>query len=304
MSGKIAFVGTGLIGSGLAVNAASKGRSVMLYDIVDVKLMQENVKKVFSILVEAGALTKADADKAYAKISYTNSLEEAVTGAEFIQECVPERLGLKKETYRKIQSIIADKAVIASSTTALLPSVLQEGALYPETILVCHPYNPAYLLPLIEICGGKQTSEESIKKAMEFYKSIGKVPVHCKKEVRGFIVNAISWAVRDGAVKAVKDGICSVEDVDKAIMFGPGMRMGVTGQLLTLGLGVDGGYRNAGRKYNENISAEEQADYDMIGDGIDEEMANRPKELGNTPEEIVKFRDKMFVQMLKMQGLL
>lgn len=101
--------------------------------------------------------------------------------------------------------------------------------------------HPSYLLPLIEVCGGRETSDEVIAKAIEIYKGMGKVPVHCKKEVPGFIVSRISWSAMDIAKEIVMDGVCSVEDMDKAIMYGPGMRMAITGQILTLSLGNQGG---------------------------------------------------------------
>ena len=296
---KIAFVGTGMIGSGLAANAALNGQEVALYDVADPAVVQKTVRHILDILIEAGAADAAQADKALAAMTFTQDLAQAVTGARFVQECVPERLELKQSTYRSIQEIVGDTAVIASSTSGMFPSDLSKGALYPENIIVGHPYNPSYLLPLIEVCG-PHASQKTIDTAMEVYKAMGKEPVLCRKEVHGFLVNKLSWAVMDGAIQAVANGECSVEDIDKAIMYGPGMRMAVTGQLLTMSLGVPGGFRMMGKKYgNEDGDAEKERTINLIADGVDEEIANRPEEFGNTVDSVVKFRDRAFADILK-----
>ena len=250
---KFAFVGTGMIGSGLAVNAALRGQDVVLYDVAEPETVKGTVGKVLDILVEAGAVDRERADETLSKMSFTKDLAEAVTGADFVQECVPEKLELKHSTYRQIQEICGDSTVIASSTSGMFPSALAEGALYPERIIVGHPYNPSYLLPLIEICG-PHAPQETIDRALEAYRAMGKEPVVCRKEVTGFIVNSLSWGVMDGAIDKVLDGVCDVEDVDKAIMYGPGLRMAVTGQLLTMSMGVQGGFREMAEKYGKTAA--------------------------------------------------
>ena len=252
------------------------------------------------IRVEAGAATRQQADDALAACRYSNDLEQAVQGAQFVQECIPERLELKKSTYATIQKVTGPDAIICSSTSKLFPTKLQEGALYPQSILVGHPYNPSYLLPLIELCGGEQTAPEAIEKAKEIYTGMGKVAVVCKKEIYGFIVNRLSWAALDAAKECVRDGVCSVEDMDKAIMFGPGMRMAVTGQLLTISLGVDGGFRAIAEKYGEEPTPWNE----VYAQGVDEEIANRDPSMGNTVEGVCKFRDRAFAQLLKLHKLL
>lgn len=297
---KFTFVGTGMIGGGLAVNAALAGNDVTLYDVMETEKVQANIKGILDILVEAGATEQEKADAAFAAMKFTQDLGEAVKGADFIQECVPERLELKKSTYRQIQEIVGDSAVIASSTSGMFPSALSEGALYPQNIVVGHPYNPSYLLPLIEVCG-PQASEETISKAMEAYKAMGKEPVLCRKEVNGFIVNNLSWAVMGGAMQAVDNGVCTVEDVDKALMYGPGMRMAITGQLLTMSLGVPGGFRQMSAKYKGDEADPEKVRVEfLVADGVDEEIANRPAFMGNTVEDIIKFRDKTIADILKL----
>ncbi len=297
---KAAFIGTGMIGAGLAANAVLSGFDVTLYDVVPVETIQQNLKKILDILVEAGATTQANAQKHFANVKFTNDLKEAVCGADFVQESIPERIQLKKDTYRTIQEVTGPDTVIASSTTALFPSKLQEDALYPGSIVVGHPYNPSYLLPLIEICGGPAADPAIIDKAVEIYKAMGKVAIICQKEINGFIVNRLSWAAHEAAKECVREGICSVEDIDKAVMFGPGMRMAVTGQMLTLSLGVDGGYRKMAEKYGN-----EPTEYDeLYAQGVEAEIAAREPWQGNTVEDVCKFRDKMFVDILRLHKML
>ena len=297
---KAVFVGTGMIGAGLAANAMLNGYETVLYDVVPQEKMRENISHILDILVEAGAATKAQADQALADCQFSNNLEEAVKGADFVQECIPERLELKKSTYAAIQKVTGPNAVICSSTSKLFPTKLQEDALYPQSILVGHPYNPSYLLPLIELCGGEQTSPEAIQRAKEIYTGMGKVAVVCKKEIYGFIVNRLSWAALEAAKECVRDGVCSVEDMDKAIMFGPGMRMAVTGQLLTISLGVHGGFRAIAEKYGEEPTPWNE----VYAQGVDEEIANRDPSMGNTVDGVCKFRDHAFAELLKLHKLL
>lgn len=298
---KIAFIGTGIIGAGLAVNALIAGNECILYDVADLNEAKQRIHNILQSMVEAEAFTQDVADEAYARASFTNDMGEAVADVFFIQESVPERIELKRSVFRQIQEIAGDRPVIASATTALMPSELQEGALYPERILVGHPYNPSYILPLVEIVAGKQTSEMAVAYAKDMYNSWGKVPVICLKEVYGYIAQHINWGIRDIALKVVQDGICSPEDMDKAIMYGPGMRLPITGQLLTLSMGVEGGWKNFQSKYygKEATPFDYWLDYEL-----QRELERRPAEIGNTLESAMKFRDKMLVAELKLQHLL
>ena len=298
---KLAFVGAGMIGAGLAVNSMMNGHPTAIYDMVDMEVVKKRVDDILDTLVEAGAYTKEQTEAAKANATYTNDLAEAVKDAIFVQECIIERLDAKQETYKKIQEVCGNKPIICSSTSALMPSSLQEGALYPDRILVGHPFNPSYLLPLMEIVGGSQTSKEAIAFAKEVYLSMGKQPSICNKELYGYLVQNINFKIREMCEELVVDDVATAEDVDNALRFGPGMRLPITGQLLTISMGVEGGWINMSRKYR----GEEPGERDIkLAKQIDEELANRPPELGNTVETCEKFRNKMIVGMLRMQGLL
>ena len=291
-----------MIGTGLASCAILRDFDVTLYDLdpdMESKV-KASLDRIYGILIDAGVTTKAEVDEKIGRVRFTHDLKEAVDGADFIQESISERLELKQSVYRQIQEITGEETIICSSTSQLFPSALSEGALYPGSILCGHPYNPSYLLPLIEICGGPTGSQSAIDKAIKIYEAMGKAPVVCKKETTGFIVNKLSWAAMDAAKAAVADGVCSVDDMDKAIIYGPGLRMAVTGQILTLSLGIQGGFREAAAKYGK-----EPDPVDIIlADGIDEALPKRPKEKGQTVEEIEIWRDKMFAEILKLHGML
>lgn len=298
---KFVFIGTGIIGAGLAVNSALKQNQTVLYDVVEINVMKERIQSILDIMVEAGACDNEAAKIALNHCTFTNDLNEAVKDAYFVQECIPERIEMKRELYQKIQNTAGCKPLIASSTSTFMPSDLQQEAIYPDRILVGHPYNPSYLLPLIEIVGGQFTTAETIEEAKEIYRNMGKAPSHCRKEVFGYIVQNINFELSEMAAKLVEDGVGTAEDIDNALMYGPGMRLPITGQLLTISLGIDGGWRQMRPKYDNLPSTE--ADI-MVAEQIDEELANRPEELGNDRESVTKFRDKMLVAMLKVQNML
>ena len=300
MNKKITFVGSGIIGAGLAVNAVMHGDSVTIWYRKNYEKLEANLKSIFSIFIENEVISDSDAEDYFSKIKFTTDLEEAVKDAEFIQESISEKLEDKQDMYRKIQEICGNKVLIASSTSLLFPSKLSEGALYPEKIVVGHPYNPAYLMPVMEICGGETASGDTIQAVKEIYEGWGKIPVICLKEVKGFIVNEINQSATRICKDQVVNGICSAEDMDKAIMYGPGLRMAILGQLLTTSLGVEGGFYNMCKKYN----LPPNPDYDILGDQMEQVYKNRTEDEGQNPEAAVKYRDKMIIEILKLKGRL
>ena len=297
---KLAFIGAGMIGAGLAVDALINGHPCAIYDVSDREHVVSTVRHIFDILVDAGAVAAHMTAPCLARAQFTNDLEQALSGAAFAQECVPENLELKRSIYRNIQSICGPTVIIASSTSNILPSDLQEEALYPQRILVGHPYNPSYLLPLVEVCGGSQTSDQTVAETMEIYQSMGKFPILCRKERRGLLVNELSIGVMEAAKQVVLNGVCTVEDMDRAIMYGPGLRMAVTGQILTMSLGVQGGLRAAMAKYGREPNEADR----ILADGVEAAIASRPPEQGNTVDGVTRYRDRLLASILKEEGLL
>ena len=235
---RVVCVGSGLVGQGWASLFALAGYEVTLVD-VNQKILDnaiERVEEKMHFLEEAG-LTK-NAERASKLLSTTMSLGEAVGGADFVQESVFESYPAKKEVYGKMDEAADERVILSSSSSGLMMSEIQKAAKrHPERCIVSHPWNPSYLVPLVELSPGDHTSQETIKKTYEFMEDIGKVPVVLKREVPGFIANRLSAALWREALNLVDSGVASVEDVDKAVVNGPGLRWAIMGPYLTYHLG-------------------------------------------------------------------
>ncbi len=166
-------------------------------------------------------------------VTFSTSLEEAVGDAELVQESVPEDPELKRRLLARIEDAAPPDALIASSTSGLLPSLLQADLAWPERFLVAHPFNPVYLLPLVELVGGERTSEEAIARAAAIYASLGMKPLHVRTEIDGFVADRLLEALWREALWLVEDDVATVEEIDDAIRFGPGLRWAQMGTFLT-----------------------------------------------------------------------
>ena len=235
---RVVCVGSGLVGQGWASLFAIAGYQVTLVD-VNQKILDSAIGRVegqMRFLEEAG-LTK-DAERASKLLSTTTSLDEAVGRADFVQESIFESYPAKKEVYGKMDEAADERVILSSSSSGLMMSEIQKAAKsHPERCIVSHPWNPSYLVPLVELSPGDHTSQETIKKTYELMEDIGKVPVVLKREVPGFIANRLSAALWREALNLVDSGVASVEDVDKAVVNGPGLRWAIMGPYLTYHLG-------------------------------------------------------------------
>ncbi|WP_421907427.1 carnitine 3-dehydrogenase [Mameliella sp.] len=222
MARRAAIIGGGVIGGGWAARFALMGWEVRVYDPDP-----EAARKIDEVMAGAARalpmLFEAPMP-APGPISFHDSLAEAVEGAEFIQESVPERLDLKHRVYAEIQAACAPGAVLASSTSGFKPSQLQEGAARPGQIVVAHPFNPVYLLPLVELVPGEGAAPDIVEKAGEILTDIGMYPLHVRAEIDAHIADRFLEAVWREALWLVKDGIATTEEIDNAIRYGFGLR--------------------------------------------------------------------------------
>lgn len=226
-----AVIGAGVIGAGWVGRFIENGIDVKVYDPApDAQTKLNAVLK--NSRYAAAKITMAPRRKE-GRVILTSSISDAVSEAQLIVEAVPERLDIKQNTYAEIEQFTAKDALIASSTSGLLPSDLQAKMQYPERLLVAHPFNPVYLIPLVEIVGGDSTSRESIDKAMSFYRTLGMHPLHVKKEIEAFIADRLLEAVWRESLWLVKDGIATTKDIDDAIRFGFGLRWAQMGTFET-----------------------------------------------------------------------
>jgi carnitine 3-dehydrogenase len=236
----VGIVGGGVIGAGWAARFLLNGIDVAIYDPDP-----EVERKTAAVLANARrALTRlfGQALPAEGAVTYAASIAEAVRDADFIQESLPEREDLKVRLLAEIDIAMPAHAVIGSSTSGLLPTKLQAGMTRPDRLVVGHPFNPVYLLPLVEVCGGDLTSQATKDTAAAVYERIGMKVLHVRKEIDGFIADRLMEAVWREALWLINDGIATASEIDDAIRFGAGMRWSFMGTFLVYRLagGEDG----------------------------------------------------------------
>ena len=240
---KIAVVGGGVIGAGWVARFAENGIDVAVYD--PAPDAQKRAAVVLENAEAAYAKLSAVARTEKGKIRFTGSIGDAVHDADLITEAVPEDPAIKAVVYAEIEESASADALVASSTSGILPSTLQKGMKHPERLLVAHPFNPVYLLPLVELVAGDQTASHIIPRAKEFYKAIGMRPLHIRKEIEAFVADRLLEAVWRESLWLVKDGIATTEEIDDAIRFGFGLRWAQMGLFETYRLaGGEAGMRH------------------------------------------------------------
>jgi 3-hydroxyacyl-CoA dehydrogenase len=171
-------------------------------------------------------------------LKFTADLAQAVGGVDLVQENGPERIDFKKKLYGQLDELLPPDAIIASSSSGLTMSEIQSGAAsHPERCVIAHPFNPPHLIPLVEIVGGAKTSEATIRRAADFYTSIGQRTVRLNKEMPGHVANRLQAALAREVYYLVSEGVVSAADVDTALCWGPGLRWGVMGNMMLNHLG-------------------------------------------------------------------
>ena len=227
---RLALVGGGVIGSGWAARALAHGLDVVATDPAPGAegKMRAAVENAWPALQRVGLKPGAD----LTRLRFVKSVEEAVAEADFIQESAPEREDLKRRLHAQIDAAAKPDAVIASSSSGLLPSRFQADCKHPERVVVGHPFNPVYLLPLVEVLGGERTSPEAIDRAMAFYRSIGMHALKVRTEVPGYIADRLQEALWREALHMVSEGVATTSEIDDSIRFGPGLRWSFFGTCL------------------------------------------------------------------------
>lgn len=218
----VACIGGGVIGAGWVARLIENGIDVRVYD--PASDAQARLQPVLDNAEHAYAkLTMAQRPQKGA-VQFCDTLAAAVSGAQWIIESVPERLDIKHAVYKDIEQHAATDAIIASSTSGIMPSDLQASLLHPQRLLVAHPFNPVYLLPVVELVGGKSTDSETIEQAKQFYSSLGMKPVHVKKEIEAFVADRLLEAIWRESLWLIKDGITTTEELDDIVRYGFGLR--------------------------------------------------------------------------------
>jgi 3-hydroxyacyl-CoA dehydrogenase len=309
---KLAVIGAGVIGNSWTANFIWKGYPVnlWLFTAEEEKTAKQVIQGHLEGLVTNDVFDGEKVPEMMNLISYTTSLEEAVKDVDFIQEAIIEDLEIKKEFLSKIDKYAKSDAIFASSTSYLRISDIARLSQNSQRCIGAHPYNPPHLIPLVEITipEDDRGSDKTAKVASEFYESINKVPVILKKDVPGFIANQIQRAVSTICGELRDNGVCTAEDINKAMTFGPGLRWATMGPYLIYQLGGgEGGIKgltlHIGKANLEDQSEEaikELEEYaDFIQGEVNREMANRAPEFGNDNESLRKFRDRLIIKILK-----
>jgi carnitine 3-dehydrogenase len=231
----VGLLGAGVIGAGWAARCLLTGRDVRLFDPDP-----EAPRKVAEVLDDArrayARLTLAPA-VAEGALTFVEDPEAAADGADFVQESAPERETLKRALLAAADRGAAPGVLIASSTSGLLPSRLQADMRHPERLVIGHPFNPVYLMPLVEICAGERTAPEFVAGAADVYRALGMHPLHVRKQIVGFIAARLMESLWREALWLVHDDVATVSEIDDALRFGPGLRWAFMGSFLTYRLG-------------------------------------------------------------------
>ncbi|MCH4825939.1 3-hydroxyacyl-CoA dehydrogenase NAD-binding domain-containing protein [Planococcus halocryophilus] len=231
---KISVVGTGVIGNGWIARFLAQGFDVVAFDPAEgaQERTQKALDQAWPSLEKIGLAEGADRNR----LIFVSTIEEAVCDADLIQENVPEREDLKKSVLASIDTYAKVDAIIGSSTSGIMPSVLQEGLKYPERLIVAHPFNPVYILPLVELVAGSKTDANIVNRAKNFYASVGMKPLIIQKEIEGHLADRLMEALWREALHLVNDGVATTEEVDAAIVYGAGLRWAQMGPFLTFHL--------------------------------------------------------------------
>ena len=230
----IAVIGIGVIGTGWIIRFLYNQKKIKVYDpnleqkknlLKEIKRVEPALRKIYKKKIN---LSK--------QLEFSDSLEEAVQNADLIQENAPENETLKKNLIKEISQYSKINSIIASSSSGLLPSKIQSKCKNPKRLIIAHPFNPVYLLPLVELVAGKQTDKKFINKANIFYSNIGMKTLILKKELPGYLSDRLQESMWRESLHIINEGYASTQDLDDAIIYGPGLRWSLMGTFLTFHL--------------------------------------------------------------------
>ena len=225
-----------------------------------------------------------------------------------MQENAPERLDIKRDLFRRLDEAAPPDAPLATSASTITISEFQHACTrHPERVVLGHPFNPPHLIPLVEVGGGEQTSLEAIERALNFYRAMGKHPIHLRREIKGHVANRLQAALWQEAFNLVKTGVASVADVDAAIAHGPGLRWSLLGPFMNFHL--SGGEGGIGALFGKPLwQATEGMWRDLGSVTVDADLGARvvsgvSDELGKRDlTEVVRQRDEVLVKLLKLKS--
>lgn len=301
----VAAVGAGVIGAGWVAAFLGSGRSVRLYDSAP-DAGERTRAHVAAAWPQMAELYLAQASDDWSRrLTVHDRLEDAVSGADFVQESTPERADVKRALFEDLDRLVPDQVLVASSTSSLPISTLQADLAGAHRFVLGHPFNPVHLLPLVEVGGGDDTTAEAISTALRLYETMGKQPIHLKREVFGHIVNRLTSAMFREAVRLVAEDYATIADIDRAISHGPALKWAIQGQFTTFHTsGGAGGLAEFLPKFSDGIVQRwsTMTDPPLTDAALQRKLvAQMAEAVGDrSVAEIAAHQDEMLMEMLKL----
>ena len=247
-----AALGAGVIGASWTSLFLAAGLHVRVYDPADPdgENLRGYIENAWPALDALGMTDNGNPDN----FSMHATAAEAVSAAQFVQESVPERLELKHQLYAEIEPVLSPETIVASSASGLLVREMQQGWRDPSRFILGHPFNPPHLIPLVELLANEKTADGVLEQAEAFYRQVGKITIRVNKEVPAHVANRLQAALWGEAISLVQNGVASVEDVDKAMWAGPGLRWAAMGPHMLFHLGAgQGGLLEFCNRYRDSF---------------------------------------------------
>ncbi len=260
VSNKVAIIGTGTIGLGWAVTFSRAGWSVVLMD-QDIDVTNKAKLRAEQIIASQKACLIDEGLESQTSITCSCDVSAAVTGANLIIEAVPEVLAIKQGVLKEIERFADPETIIGSSTSAILPSSIAANMTHPERFIVTHPFNPSYLIPVVEVVPAVQTAQNVVDITCNILTSLGMRPVSVLLEIEGFVANRLQCAIVNESINLVSNGVASVEDVEACITDCLGLRWAVYGPLSTMHNNAVGGFAEYAGKFGSS--------YSLLGEQLD-----------------------------------
>ena len=301
---KIAIIGTGVIGSGWTLRLLAKKKEIYVFEpsIKQKKFLLDEIKRTTKSLKNFYKISTISTKKLYFK----KTIRDAVKDVDLIQENVPENEKIKKKIVKEISKWSKPNAIIASSSSGLLPSRIQSACKNPARFVIAHPFNPVYLLPLVEIVKGKKTKLNFIKKSEIFYRSLGMIPLIVKKEVEGYLSDRLQESMWRESLHIINENIASTDDLDKAIIHGPGLRWSLMGTFLTFHLaGGKQGMRHMLNQFGPSLKLPWTK---LKAPKLTKKLSNRiikgtkKQSKGKSIKELTTIRDNFLIDLLKLKN--
>lgn len=281
---RVAIVGSGFIGRAWAISFARAGHDVVLWDAVP-DAPDRAIDYIAGVLPELsanGLLGGYEPEQVRSRLSTADTLDEALDGVDHVQENTPEDVEVKRKVFALLDAAAPATAVLASSSSAILPSKFTEHLKGRARCLVVHPINPPYLVPAAEVVPAPWTDQAVVDRTREFLISAGHAPIVMKKELDGFVMNRMQGALLEEAFRLVADGYASIEDVDVGIREGLALRWSFMGPFETIDLNAPGGVRDYAERYQgifERLHPSHRRRVDWLGEVMDQVEGDRRKSL-------------------------